>query len=258
MLTDIWKSSVRQKTKDLDVLLGQAQMAFSLAGKFGNELSDLLGLDPVTSYIEGELKDPDRIRQKADNKYGGDLSRVCDIARSRILFDSPDQIHKFRKIVKGGQNSHPFLKTWQGRVEIINKSLGDYYERPKFGGYVGINMNLKVNLGGNRYHICEMQLMHKEMQPTDKESHKLYEQMREITDFAEAEQRNLTYEEGAMVSSLQRTNIELYYYDINRLGLWPLLPETGHVHAELREQDLQNTSSPASIVTAVAPPRHSL
>lgn len=230
MMKESWNSCAKQMTDDVYALRCHAQMASSGVEKFARELALVLDIDPDINYQRAALKKMGRIMEKARNKYEGDVRSICDIARGRILFDDPDQIHTLRSMMKAGKKTHPFIQKWAERgIYLVH--FEDCFENPKSSGYVGINMKLSIDLGKGRHHICELQLMHRDMVHTDMESRRLYERIRLVTDQAQAQGRELTDQEQKRVGTMQKENRALYAQAISRCDLFGLMPDTGHVHA---------------------------
>lgn len=226
----------RQATPDLEKLKNQAQMTVSRLRQFGDALALELGRDPDMDFLIAPLKKDDRIYEKVIEKYDGDPSRVTDITRGRILFDRPEQVEQFRKLfANSGKNRHQFLKSWEKKgIEVLE--VKDYFASPKDAGYVGVNFKVRVELSKGRYHICELQLMHQNMQHTDSLSHEIFEEIRSLKAKTAEEDRDFSDEEQKLYEQLVDVNRTIYRRAIRENGLTSLVPESGHVHERLFTQ----------------------
>jgi hypothetical protein len=179
----------QQGSSDIDKLYEEAAVA-------QKELYPLV--TSVASKTNGKpklldsLKGRERATQKIATDYGGDASRLVDIARASIVYTS------FANVMDG--------------LAQCTQSMNVVREKNRFveatpAGYRDILLNVKLSNG----HIAELQL-HLE-QILDVKSgvgHKLYEEIRTLQAEAEKAKRGLTAEEQAKVDQLLKESKEHY------------------------------------------------
>mmetsp|Transcript_4483 Transcript_4483/g.13423 ORF Transcript_4483/g.13423 Transcript_4483/m.13423 type:complete len:983 (+) Transcript_4483:140-3088(+) len=103
----------------------------------------------------GWLKDPRRAAEKALACYGGDVSRVVDVARLRVWMENAEEAIAYLRAVEGdGRVAVVRVKSW---VDPSQTSWGT-------AGFRGIVLNLRLN--GERVksmglsgHVCEVQFL---------------------------------------------------------------------------------------------------
>ena len=223
---DVSCRRARHSSNNPRTLMHHAEMAQSGLWQFTAALTEFLNLDPSTQAIRGPLKLRDRFISKARGKYGGQFSEVPDLVRNRVLFNEPETIYLFRSLTGPGKGSHPFLLEWEKRGIRVTEIDDAFLDRKK-SGYVGINISVEIDLGKGRWHTCEIQLMHENMQDVDKDTKYTYDNyIRPITDVAEAEGRDLTQEESDSVASFREANKNMYDGAILANGLTGLLSRT--------------------------------
>lgn len=220
-----------QPTRDAICLRGHGEQAHTHLYKFTSALAAHLGLDPAIDIIKGPIKDLARIYEKAADKYGGRVDKVCDIARERLLFEDTNVVSNLRSMLGPGKNSDPFLRDWKEKgVEIVE--MEDYFAQPKEHGYFSMHLKVSVDLGKGRYHMCEIQVKHRDQLAADELSRTWYQEIRKITDVAASEGRKLNDVEKACIKAMLDANIALYEAEAHRLELVglrdvrPQAPET--------------------------------
>jgi hypothetical protein len=225
----------RQPTTCPETLMRHAELSQSRLLIFARALAEELDLSPETQVVKGPMKERARIESKAQGKYDGHYDQVFDYGRDRILFTNPEQILEFRKMTGPGKISDPFLATWRDRgIEIVE--VDDAFLSRKKSGMVGVNISVKIDLGKGRYHICEIQMMHEDMQNIDRLTHQNYEEnIRPITDVAFADgDRDLTEDEAMSIYSAREANWNMYDSGIVRCKLQCLLSPDGMEELEAR------------------------
>jgi hypothetical protein len=205
---------VVQQTDDVGVLMRHAEMARSKLRKFSVALAEEIGLNE-DSVVPGPIKELGRIFDKASGRYDGDVRRICDICRQRILFDNPADVVAFRRLLSQGVHSKFYQEAMDHGVRIAE--VEDCFAKPKKHGYIGINIQLEIDLGKGRTHVAELQLMHRDMVEADKTSHYLYDQIRLIDE--QESFRTLTEDEKNARESYLKSNKALYEAESARLGL---------------------------------------
>ncbi len=185
----IGKLSPAQTSGDLDQLFKQAKVADVELKALTDDIAKSTNGKAV--YPPG-LKTKARAIEKINADYGGDASKLLDISRSSISFDSADDLYKaLDKIDK--------------RAEIVR--IKDRFVKPAPGGYRDILVNIKQPNG----HITELQLHAKQiLDVKGGTGHKLYEQIREINGKAILENRPLSASELKLQNSLIKESEALY------------------------------------------------
>ena len=205
-----------QKSAQAQFLLGRAEMSQERLERYARALAEDMGLMPDMAVSRGPLKNLQRIFDKANGRLGGDITQVKDIARARILFETPEQMLKAREMLTSPQA--PFHKLWSKRgVEVVEFS--DHYLDPKSHGYIGAHLTVKVDLGKGRQGFYEIQFMHKDMQLTDMKTHQMYEHLRRIEENAVAMGRPLSHVERNRMDNLKQQITQMYQDDAKKYGL---------------------------------------
>lgn len=152
----------------------------------------------VASKTKGQPKLPDslkgmeRAKQKIATDYGGDASRLVDIARASIVYTS------FASVMDG--------------LAQCTQSMNVVREKNRFveatpAGYRDILLNVKLSNG----HVAELQLhLQQILDVKSGVGHKLYEEIRTLQAEAEQAKRQLTAEEQAKVEELLKQSKEHY------------------------------------------------
>lgn len=109
------------------------------------------------------LKGMERAREKVENKYKGDWSRLCDVVRASIAVDTLDDLKSLMGKLKAGGLQ-------------LAASPDDRFHTPTSVGYADVNMNVKLSNGL----IGELQLHVKPMLDAKRAGHKPYEVIRKI------------------------------------------------------------------------------
>jgi len=176
----------------------EAESTCELATAFGR----LIGIHPANDFVElfkqahgvrrkllqnagrwakkhggtrkgGGVKDPERALQKTFRSYGGDSRKLCDLARTTIVFDSFD-------------NMADCLATIQSEVEMYAKISKKEQNRfnPRYNEETGNvdgyrDMQLRIGIDG---HVCEIQMHIKRMHKLkNDEAHSKYKKFRDLT-----------------------------------------------------------------------------
>jgi Region found in RelA / SpoT proteins len=171
-LVEATKSKILlQKTNNLDELYDEAKVANKelkiTTNNFATETNGKAG------FRDG-LKSKERALEKINADYAGDASRLVDIAGSKVVYETVDDLYialsKFNKEYK-------ILK------------IKDRIQKPMISGYRDVLINIEMKNG----HIVEFRLHLKEMDVAAETGHKIYEQRRTLE--AISTQRELTISE---------------------------------------------------------------
>lgn len=210
-----------------------AQMAQVKAETFAIDLADKIMQipSPDLHVVNGPIKDLDRIFEKANGRYDGNLNEVNDIGRLRILFNDPTQFLAVRDLFNSDQKLDRFNNALRTNgIEIVE--FEDNYLEPKAHGYIGSNLIIAIDLGKGRLENFEIQFMHENMQLTDKITHATYEEQRSIIEQADEENRNMSNEEEQIVIGYQVAGANLYKADARHYGLISLF-ENPNIHDDI-------------------------
>jgi hypothetical protein len=149
--------------------------------------------DPIVSNIASitngtakipKLKAQNTAVAKSEGEYGGDHSRLVDICRASIIYNS------YKDLMEG-------LGKSKEMITLVREK--NRFAEPTPAGYRDILLNVRLSNG----HIAELQLhLQAIMDVKNGVGHDLYEQIREIGRAAEAAGQALTPEEAAKVEQL--------------------------------------------------------
>jgi hypothetical protein len=185
----IGKASTIQSSNDLDQLFKQAKVADVELKKLTDDIAKSTNGEAV--YPPG-LKTKARAAEKISSDYGGDASKLLDISRSSISYESADDLYAA-------------LGKLDKKAEIVR--IKDRFAKPAPGGYRDILVNIKQSNG----HVTELQLHSKQiLDVKGGTGHKLYEQIREINGKAVLENRPLTAAELKFQNSLIKESEVVY------------------------------------------------
>jgi hypothetical protein len=163
---------LQQQVSDLDSLYEQAAVAHEQLSQATKDIAQAIGGEAVVPPLKGRA----RAIEKAQADYGGDVSRLVDLARSTIVCENFEQVNQA-------------LTALQSRLKVVR--LKNRFENPS-GGYRDILANVELSNG----HIGEIQINLRGMlEAKEGEGHKLFEKIRSIEARAAIERRPLTPEE---------------------------------------------------------------
>ena len=188
---------LKQATDNLDVLYEQATVAQKDLGNATREIAAETHGRPV---VPDAVKGRPRAMEKVATDYGGDASRLLDLARSTIEYKSLDDLYAG-------------LERLKAKFEISR--IKDRFRVPTPEGYRDIMLNVKMPNG----HIVEMQL-HLEQILAVKNGigHTLYEEIRTIRAVAAAEGRALTAAELARIEDIVAKSRAAYEAAMKKAG----------------------------------------
>ena len=182
----------RQHTSDLDTLYQEAEQARGELIGFVNYVAKERGANPIIA----ELKGRERAEQKVAAQYDGDASRLLDITRATLVFDTMDQINL--------QQIEADLHTVSPGSRIIY--VNDRFAHPASSGYRDMSLYIQMPNG----HIVSLRIQLAEMQRAAAEEHPLYVQRRTIEATAKIEGRDLTPAESERYDALMQQSRHIY------------------------------------------------
>ncbi|MGA9523328.1 MAG: hypothetical protein WBV82_17805 [Myxococcaceae bacterium] len=170
----------------LDRMYEQAHKAHPILKDLAQDIAQKFGGEAMVPGLKGR----ERALEKALAEYGGDATKLKDLARASVAFDSVDRVYEA-------------LSDLEQRFELQVK---DRFAKPTAGGYRDVLVNFDID-----GHTVELQLHHRGILAVKEgPGHKLYEDIRKITDTASLENRALTAEEVSKVDALLRESRKLY------------------------------------------------
>lgn len=186
----ILSQELRQNSNDLNQLYQQAAIADIELQNIAQEWAKMTGGTVVLP--PGGLKGRERAEEKIRMDYNGDASRITDLTRLSIEYDSLEELYHA-------------LKALPETVNLVR--LKDRFIQPTPGGYRDILLNLKLS----NQHIAEIQLNLKSInQVRFGEGYQLYQKIRQIQVQAMNEQRALTLAETQEIDALNQASKKLY------------------------------------------------
>ena len=179
---------LRQTSNNLDELYQQAAEAQPSLNKATQAVADRFGGEAL---IPETLKARERSSEKIAADYGGDASRITDIVRSSVIFETEEQVLQA-------------LTTLEQDMDVIR--IKNRFENP-VNGYRDVLLNILLP---NR-HIAEMQLHLRNILDVKYEfGDKLYQEIRTIEVDAIQAQRDLTPDESKRIEQLRSQAEQLY------------------------------------------------
>jgi hypothetical protein len=170
-----------QDTLDLDTLYAEAKVA---DGDLHTTTQHVAAAHHGRAVFPPSLKGRERATEKIEAEYHGDASRIFDLCRSTIEYESiGDLYHGLDSIAH--------------ELHVIR--LKDRFAHPLESGYRDILMNVRMTNG----HVCEIQLHLRQILAVKEREHKLYEVTRSLEATAKRENRELTAEEAATIAKLK-------------------------------------------------------
>ena len=138
-----------------------------IAGQFGKKTAPNPGgapgkIDELTGQPKGQVKGVKRMIEKANDKYGGDISQMTDPIRTRIIVNNPAEE---RELAKAIADKFPAIDS--GRVL-----------KPE--GYIDRKLNIQFTGANGEKIVAEVGLITDEMWQAADKGHVLYEEFRSI------------------------------------------------------------------------------
>lgn len=169
----------------------------------------------VCTFILGPNKDFDVAQNKANRDYGGDLARVTDWVRGKLIVVTPEQVEDIKRLMSGNgiQSKHHMrviqetdttveFDQPQRRPEFMQKHNShvarstDFFEDPKdFTGYRCINYKIAIPVGNQRpgeeeHQIVELQVVAEQIEAVYDKTHPYKRAAEEILDKDELTQED--------------------------------------------------------------------
>lgn len=186
----IVSQELQQNSQNLDQLYQEAAIADLELQKIANELATLT--EGTVVLPPRGLKGRKRAEEKIQLEYNNDASRITDLARLSIEYETLKQLYEA-------------LKFSPESFEIVR--IKDRFIKPTPGGYRDILLNVKLS----NQHIAEVQLTLKSINEVRfGEGFKLYQQVRQILNLAQLENRELTTTELQKIDELNDRSQKLY------------------------------------------------
>lgn len=217
-----------QDTKDFTRLFeeGQASPPFldesgkKIAEAMRDQFPDLLG---DVEFTQGPVKTLERSAAKLSHESKpildpGKAENIVDLARGRIVIDTPDQIRAIREFLKPEN-----LKTLG--IEYVK----DRFAKPSDTHYRDINLNVRLENG----HIAEIQINQRDLLAASEFTHDSYEDIDAIKKRAALENRDLSKAEEIDVEKLKDYTRDTHDYGAAKVpGIDELLSDEGRAKLE--------------------------
>jgi hypothetical protein len=188
--SQIPSQEIRQNYNDLNQLYQQAAIGDIELQNIAQEWAKMTGGTVVLP--PGGLKGRKRAEEKIRMDYNGDASRITDLTRISLEYDSLEQLYQALQAIPETANLVRFK---------------DRFMQPTPGGYRDILLNLKLS----NQHIAEIQLNLKSInQVRFGEGYPLYRKIRQIQVQAMNENRTLTPAEIQEIDALNQASKNLY------------------------------------------------
>ena len=179
---------LKQSSNDLDELYQQAAEAQPYLNQLTQKVANQLGGEAL---IPKTLKARERSQEKIAADYGGDASRITDLARSSVIFETEEQVLQALNVLQQDMNV----------LRVKNR-----FEKP-VNGYRDVLLNLLMPNG----HIVEMQLhLRSILEAKYQFGDNIYQEIRTIEANATKEQRDLTPDETKRLEQLRSQAEKLY------------------------------------------------
>ncbi|PZP55098.1 MAG: hypothetical protein DI586_07925 [Micavibrio aeruginosavorus] len=215
----------RQRSTSLDALIGKAEQARSGMNIFGMALAREIGGE----FNLAANKDYKRAKQKVDNKYNGDASRLTDLVRGRIFVDDVESIIRAREILNPKADNvvfkghRSFLADWatvcaNGNGYFV-QDFDDKHAQPTEFGWRDISVRVRVPLAKTLGHTGEIQILHRDMAEADKLSHPIYECQRRMLEVFQASGREMTQEDAILLEDMSARRLAIHNEAAEKAGL---------------------------------------
>ncbi|NJP35873.1 hypothetical protein HCJ94_28950, partial [Micromonospora sp. HSS6-12] len=142
-------------------------------------------------------------------KYGGDVSRLTDLAAAKVVFAKLSDLYRAVRLV-----------TEDPDVEIVE--VEDRFAKPQASGYRDIQMMLRMSNG----HIAEFRLHLAALDVVDGWEHSLYEVRRDLESIARERGNDLSLMERAIYNGLL-TREQSFFWDALKSTLGEGRPSAG-------------------------------
>ncbi|GET35958.1 eCIS core domain-containing protein [Microseira wollei] len=180
----------------LDELYRQAKEADQELRPLTERLAEITGGKPgFRKGLKGRERSLDKVLEY--EKEGANASRLVDIAGSKIVFNSLDDLYAALDQIRREIESLPTIDIAQ---------IKDRFIKPQGSGYRDILMNLKMT----NKHIAEFRLHLQQFDEVAAIEHDLYDVIRTMETLAEQASRALTTQETAIEAAIKRQTQQMY------------------------------------------------
>eukprot|EP00929_Paragymnodinium_shiwhaense_P094393 TRINITY_DN54939_c0_g1_i2.p1 TRINITY_DN54939_c0_g1~~TRINITY_DN54939_c0_g1_i2.p1 ORF type:complete len:505 (+),score=68.11 TRINITY_DN54939_c0_g1_i2:194-1708(+) len=137
---------LRQAVKNLDQLYADAVSVEEAFADMMNMVASLSG----GRFVAAPLKKTSRSFQKLRRAYADDCSKLCDVVRGSIVYDSLEGIQKGLEVLRE-----------ETTIRRLKNRFDPSYDATLTGGYRDLCLNVDMDCGKCRApHTCEIQLHH--------------------------------------------------------------------------------------------------
>jgi hypothetical protein len=178
-----------QNSNDIDKLYQEAAVADVELQTATNKIASATGGKAV--FPPG-LKGRERAVEKTNAENGGDFTRLTDLSRSSIQYETMADLHRG-------------LAQIDGQLDVVR--IKDRFETTAPGGYRDMLLNVRMSNG----HIVEVQLHLKSiLEVKGGRGHEIYERTRSLEADAQTQGRDLTDSELAEIQTLRAESEQIY------------------------------------------------
>jgi hypothetical protein len=163
----------------LDQEFKKAEHSRSPASRYMSAIAKEMGID-VDNTRDSIVIPPIKNRKRAEAKLKAEGRTMHDLGRGRIVFDTPEQLEAFYKLMKRKNKSGVIRGFEKHPVNVMPDTYNDFLAKQRSSGFSGfINFDIEIDLGKGRKGTFEIQLMHRDyIHVCDKQSHYLYDMIR--------------------------------------------------------------------------------
>ncbi len=209
-------NAIQDPNLSFNELYDQAREAMPMLEQRGNDmLNELRQRHPGvfdSAYFEmGPLKEMDRAQAKVASDYGGKHENIADLARGRLVVDTPEQVEAVRAYMAEKGN------------ELGLEVYKDRFAKPSDTHFRDINTQTRLPNG----HLAEMRVEQRDLMGAAKATHEPYAEVQRMEREAKNENRPLTPEEAARRTEIMDQVRDIHDGASNKAGLDPLLNAEG-------------------------------
>jgi len=188
------------------------------------------GLFDNIQFETGPLKTVDRATAKIIGDYDGDHSQIRDLARGRLVVDTPEQVDAIRNYLA------------QNRAALGIEEMKDRFANPSGTNFRDINMSMRLPNG----HVVELRIEQRGLLEAARLTHEPYERVQEIERQAKLEGRNLTDAERIERQRLLDQVRDIHDSAARPAGLNTLLNDQGRARLATHEAERVTPRAPVA------------
>lgn len=252
-LSELLKRDIVISPNEIDefnVVSAGSEKATGIVTPFANSIVKAIGLKSGAAVVEAPCKKLARAFAKAITKFDGNIGKVPDIGRMRILIEKPEDIIELRKFFLGNNPQYinkrlGVIKDQHPKTNITVREFEDFYYVPSSTGRIAVHIGLDIKVPGFKNAIpFEIQVIHKDMQKAEDFTRDNYENVQLIERRTISEGRlkfdgtpDFTDKELQEIKNYNDSSKARYSGDASRYGLSDLKrPDLARRDARLHHQ----------------------